>query len=176
MYLLSRYTGLRLSSLGRLPFPRQFHQRDHLQLAELQIQPFPDVCLLQVYLPRLFGKKRKEIRSYRCCTVERRLFAAAIIRESILRQSIVRAYVSRNCTSSEQFSPKAPLRGCFSLARDIFSEDRPIVSLLVRGRDFPVDFPATAKDAGRVKYSSVKEPHSHTKWGQRFNCSIIMTI
>lgn len=60
MYLPSRYTGLRLSLQGGLPFPRQFRQRDHSQLVELQIQPFPDVCPLQVYLSRLFEKKRKE--------------------------------------------------------------------------------------------------------------------
>lgn len=60
MYLPLRYTELRLSLPRGLPFPRQFQQRDHLQLVELQIQPFPDVCRRQVYLPRLFEKKRKE--------------------------------------------------------------------------------------------------------------------
>lgn len=84
MYLQSQYTALRLSFRSGLPFPRQFQQRDHSQLAELQIQPFPDVCPLQVYLSRLFEKKRKE-----------RYGRIAICR-----------VLSRHRLSSRRFSPK----------------------------------------------------------------------
>lgn len=75
MYLPLRYTELRLSLSRGLPFPCQFQQRDHSQLVELQIQRFSNVCRRQVYLPRLFEKKRKErhMLVYGCCTVEHRL-------------------------------------------------------------------------------------------------------
>lgn len=73
MYLPSRYTELHLSLPRGLPFPREFQQRDHSQLVELQIQSLsPYVCRCQVYLPHLFEKKWKEwhMLVYRCYTVD----------------------------------------------------------------------------------------------------------